>query len=80
MFSVTVFADEQLIYTPKAKGADVVEAVISKIDASCIFPDFKLFLRRLAYVESKDGNSLGFLVPRGGIWKVCHTSFKKKYH
>lgn len=37
-------------------GSKVVDAVTSLIEASCIFPDDKLFLRRLAYVESGDGN------------------------
>ena len=36
-------------------GPDVVRAVIGCIKESDIFPNDKQFLRRIAYVESKDG-------------------------
>jgi len=53
-------------------GAAVVDAVIGLIEASCIFPDDKLFMRRLAYVESGDGTDektfrAGY---DGGVWQV----------
>lgn len=57
---------------PEAKGAEIVEMTVDRIEASCVFPDDKLLLRRLAYVESNDG-----LHPDafrngyyGGIWQV----------
>lgn len=57
---------------PKASGSRVVEAVVDRIKSACIFSEDKLFIRRLAYVESHDGND-----PRtyregnnGGIWQV----------
>ena len=57
---------------PEAKGAEVVEMTVDKIEASCIFPEDKLLLRRLAYVESNDGVHpdtfrKGYF---GGIWQV----------
>lgn len=57
---------------PQAIGASVVEAVCSKIDSSCIFPEDKLFTRRLAYVESADGHDPGTFRTGyfGGIWQV----------
>jgi len=55
-----------------AAGSDVVDAVISLMEASCVFPEHRQFLRRLAYVESSDGNAdntyrAGY---DGGIWQV----------
>ena len=57
---------------PEAKGAEVVEMTTDRIEASCIFPDDKLLMRRLAYVESNDGLHpdafrKGYY---GGIWQV----------
>ena len=58
--------------TPEAKGSTIVEATVSRITASCVFPDDKLFTRRLGYVESRDGEDpktfrQGY---HGGIWQV----------
>ncbi len=55
-----------------AHGSEIVEAVVNTIRKSCVFPDDKLFLRRLAYVETHDGNDpktyrSGY---NGGIWQV----------
>nr|KAG5700433.1 hypothetical protein BaRGS_010346 [Batillaria attramentaria] len=58
--------------TPGTSGAAVVDAVVDKIHSRCIFNNDRLFLRRLAYVESYDGTD-----PKtyrqgydGGIWQV----------
>jgi len=55
-----------------AAGSGVVDAVIRLIEASCVFPDDKQFMRRLAYVESNDGNSENAYRTDydGGIWQV----------
>ena len=37
-------------------GENVVEAVVARIRQTGIFGDDRSFLRRIAYVESKDGN------------------------
>ena len=56
--------DETL--TPGANGSDVVEAVISKLGLlENIGPDHR-FMRRLAYVETRDGA----VENEGGIWGV----------
>ena len=57
---------------PEAAGIDVVFASVSRIQESGIFPDNKRFLRRLAYVETRDGVDIntfrdGYF---GGIWQV----------
>ncbi|KAL4221525.1 hypothetical protein ACF0H5_019782 [Mactra antiquata] len=61
-----------LTRSPNAYGASVVEAVVNMIRETCLFADDRRFLRRLAYVESSDGNSpltyrTGF---DGGIWQI----------
>ena len=60
------------IITPLASGSSIVESVCSLIESTCIFPDDKLFMRRLAYDESTDGtNSNTFRTGYyGGIWQV----------
>jgi len=60
---------------PGASGSGVVEAVCSRLEVSCAFQDDKLFLRRLAYVESFDGADpktfrAGYF---GGIWQVSNN-------
>lgn len=57
---------------PGAIGASVVEAVVNKIDSSCVFGEDKLFTRRLSYVESTDGHDADTFRPDyfGGIWQV----------
>ena len=57
---------------PGTSGSDVVEAALDVIQEACIFDDDKLFFRRLAHVESKDGTDgktyrSGY---NGGIWQV----------
>ena len=59
-----------------AKGHDVVEAVLDRLSMLCVFPDDKLLMRRIAYIESADGASpetfrQGYY---GGIWQVCFCS------
>lgn len=61
---------------PGAVGASVVESVVSLVRESCLFADDKRFLRRLAYVQSRDGTD-----PKtyrrnyhGGIWQVSTRS------
>jgi len=75
--SVSVAICQQDIVKPGAKGTDVVEAVCNIIEASCVFPDDKLFTRRLAYVESFDGEDTAKFPPGyyGGIWQVDKNMF-----
>ncbi|XP_076454604.1 uncharacterized protein LOC143289502 [Babylonia areolata] len=59
-------------------GAPVVNSVVSRIRSNCIFSEDRLFLRRTAYVMSRDGvdsNTYrnGF---DGGIWQVTKAMFE----
>ncbi|KAI1286168.1 hypothetical protein HDE_11141 [Halotydeus destructor] len=53
-----------------SSGRDVVQATLSKIERSKIFPDDKRYLRRLAYVATQDGASLSTYSDQGGIWRI----------
>ena len=59
-------------------GPDVVRAVIGRIKESDIFPNHKQFLRRIAYVESKDGTDQGTYRDgyHGRIWQVDEIRFR----
>jgi hypothetical protein len=63
------------IMTPGATGTGIVKAVADRITASCVFPDDKLFLRRLAFVESSDGLTKPQPGYSGGIWRVDQTMY-----
>ena len=61
---------------PEASGANVVRAVVRKIEA--VFGDDNQFLRRIAFVESIDGTNPdtyrnGY---HGGIWQVDEVGFR----
>jgi hypothetical protein len=85
LFAITIIhlllplsqADDKTI-VPKEKGKDVVEAVVDRIRNAKIFEEDFSFLRRIAYVESKDGTDPdtyrdGYC---GGIWQVDEIAFK----
>ena len=61
---------------PEASGSDVVLAVVARIEA--VFGSDKKFLRRIAYVESKDGTDQGTYRNGydGGIWQVDQIGFQ----
>ena len=69
---------------PLSGGADVVRAVLSKLDASGIFEHSgnadltNVFLRNMAYVETSDGTDPDYLrgCAEGGIWKVTLVQFQ----
>ncbi len=64
---------------PEAAGTDVVFASISIIRDSIIFVNDNRFLRRLAYVESRDGVDINTYRPGyfGGIWQVDEAVFNE---
>ncbi|XP_005095267.2 uncharacterized protein LOC101861943 [Aplysia californica] len=67
-----------LTLVPRTHGQAVVDVAVSAIREKCIFADDFLFLRRLAYVKSKDGEDPntyrnGFY---GGIWQVSQADFQ----
>ena len=57
---------------PETRGQDVLHATINQIKESSIFPDDKGMLRRIAYIESNDGNNPETYREdfHGGIWQV----------
>ncbi|XP_071095092.1 uncharacterized protein [Haliotis cracherodii] len=66
-----------LTLNPGVSGSYVVNAVIDRIRSKCILGDDRLFLRRLAYVETNDGKDSktyrsGY---DGGIWQVDKSKF-----
>ena len=58
----------------RAKGTPVVFATVNKIRESGIFTDDYQFLRRMAAVETNDGET--FTPGTGGIWKVSEDVFR----
>ncbi|XP_046340047.2 uncharacterized protein LOC124121112 [Haliotis rufescens] len=77
LVSVVAGQNVDLTVSSGAKGRDVVETVVDRIRSNCIFPEDRLFLRRLAYAESKDGAD-----PKtyrkdydGGIWQVDEAMY-----
>ena len=68
--------DETL--TAGASGSAVVHAVVRRIEDSNIFPSDNRLLRRIAYVESKDGTDSGTYRSgyHGGIWQVDEVGFR----
>ncbi|XP_046559880.1 LOW QUALITY PROTEIN: integrin alpha-1-like [Haliotis rubra] len=72
---VSLAAD--LTLSPGADGKIVVDAVIDRIRSKCIFGDDRLFLRRLAYVETSDGEESRTYRPgyNGGIWQIDEDKF-----
>ena len=54
-----------------ATGTEVVVATVERIRSSGIFPDDHQFLRRMARVESSDGEAAE---TTGGIWQITRSS------
>jgi hypothetical protein len=72
-------ADADPMLTPRENGTRLVEAVVERIDATCVFPDDKLLGRRIAFVESRDGTAFhtfrdGY---HGGIWQLDAGMFNE---
>lgn len=61
---------------PESSGTDVVRAVVNKIEN--VYGNDNQFLRRVAYVESKDGNDRNTYRENyhGGIWQVDQIAFR----
>ena len=65
-----------MMETPGASGSGVVEEVVSKVQS--LFGSDNKFLRRIAYVESKDGTDKNTYRSGydGGIWQVDRIGFE----
>ncbi|XP_067662560.1 uncharacterized protein [Haliotis asinina] len=77
VFLLGVALGQDQTRVPGASGEEVVEAVVSRIRESCTFSHDKLFLRRLAYVETHDGTDPKTYRPGydGGIWQIDESKF-----
>ncbi|XP_055954370.1 uncharacterized protein LOC126812474 [Patella vulgata] len=62
-----------------AKGEHVVQAVVDAIRSHCIFASDRLFLRRLALVQSNDGEDAKTYRDsyHGGIWQVDKEKYEQ---
>ena len=62
-----------------AVGTNVVIATIAKIEAAQVFDSDRRFLRRIAYVETRDGESppAGEGDDYGGMWHVSRSDFER---
>ena len=61
--------------TPGINYCEVVEAVVTEIESSDVFPtDTKGLLRLIAFTESRDGERLT-AAGQGGIWNVSEDQF-----
>ena len=58
----------------RATGVDVVTATISRIEDTSIFTTDRRLLRRIAFVETRDGENLS---SAGGIWNVREDDFER---
>ena len=66
-----------LTLVPEAKGTTVVQACLAKITNAKIFSADNQMLRRIAYVETRDGNDADTYTPtnNGGIWQLSESKF-----
>ena len=70
---------EKRIWIAGETGTDIVMACIDKLNMlrdRGVFPDDKGFLRRIAYVMSRDGKPSWQLHTDGGIWQVSIYAFQ----
>ena len=73
-----VEAQQDSTRIPESNGSAVVQATVALIQNSGIFPDDHQLLRRIAWVESKDGTDNGTYREgyHGGIWQVDNIGFR----
>lgn len=68
---------------PGASGPNVVRAVISRLDAAGVFEESgnadltNVFMRNMAYVETRDGTDYPDGNRNGGIWKLSRNKFQQ---
>ncbi len=77
--AIGTFAQKDLRLEVRATGKSVVEAVVTSIQESGIFPDDNRLLRRIAHVASRDGQSDNTFRPtlvRFGIWQTPVEAFR----
>ena len=77
LVSNSVLAGVDLTIVEDVAGTEVVLATVAKIEASRVFDSDKRLLRRIAYVETADGESPQPSVENGGgVWNVSKDYFE----
>ena len=66
-----------LTLVPEANGTVVVQACLAKITGANIFAADNQMLRRIAYVETRDGTDSDTYTPtnNGGIWQLSESKY-----
>ena len=64
--------EKAFFLNPSAKGADMVQKVVSKLHSLQIVTCGRCLLRRIAFVETEDGTRMN----QGGIWALDESKFK----
>ena len=75
LYSVSSF---DLTLVAESSGTSVVQACIAKIDEANIFSSDEQLLRRIAYVETHDGNDSDTYTGsnnNGGIWQLSSAKY-----
>ena len=65
---------------PEVRGSEVVETVVSRIERSAIFENDYGYIRRIAWVETRDGLSRTATFRNGyhgGLWQVDEVVFQE---
>ena len=62
---------------PNANGSAVVLQTIARIQQSGVFGNDNGILRRIAYVETRDGTLTNTSINGGGIWAVDENRFQQ---
>lgn len=75
IISASATSAVDLTVEENAFGAGVVQATVFKIENADIFPSDKRLLRRIAYVETADGEMSPSEPNHGGIWNVKSDDF-----
>ena len=60
-----------------AAETDAVLATISRLESAQIFPSDNRLLRRIAFVETDDGQMQETALEKGGIWNVDNAQFNQ---
>ena len=68
--------EKAFLLNPYENGADVVQAVVSKLYSLHITMCDRRLLRRIALVETEDGTSTNFKPNHGGIWALDKIKFE----
>ena len=74
---VRVHSQVDLTLIPEANGTTVVQACLAKITGANIFSADNQMLRRIAYVETRDGKDSDTYTPtnNGGIWQLSKSKY-----